>query len=45
MQNKLTEFEPSGRFKEKISLKQKETEQAMLENRLKLLAKQEERMR
>ena len=44
MDKRATRYSPSGKFKEKIALKQRESEKQMLENRLRVLEKQEERM-
>lgn len=43
--NKATKLEASGKFKEKLMLKQRQIEEMMMENRLKKLLNEEERLR
>jgi len=43
--NKATKLEASGKFKEKLMLKQRQLEEMMMENRLKKLLNEEERLR
>lgn len=43
--NKATKLESSGKFKEKLMLKQRQLEEMMMENRLKKLLNEEERLR